>query len=65
MNTSLRLHLLLILFFLMNINLIFADSGGPLKPEQAAYDVNYYDLDLSIDPAAKTKYLRCSPTGWV
>lgn len=26
------------------------ESGGPLMPEQAAYDVTYYDLDLSIDP---------------
>ena len=28
------------------------DSGGPLLPEQAAYDVTYYDLALSVDPAA-------------
>ncbi|MCH7938234.1 MAG: M1 family peptidase, partial [Candidatus Marinimicrobia bacterium] len=27
------------------------DSGGPLPAEQAAYDVNYYALDLAIDPA--------------
>jgi aminopeptidase N len=26
-------------------------SGGPLLPEQAAYDVTYYDLDLTIRPA--------------
>ena len=25
-------------------------SGGPLMPEQAAYDVKSYDLDLRIDP---------------
>ncbi|NQU26947.1 MAG: hypothetical protein HQ528_01520, partial [Candidatus Marinimicrobia bacterium] len=26
------------------------DTGGPLMPEQAAYDVTFYDLDLNIDP---------------
>lgn len=29
-------------------------SGGPLMPEQAAYDVTRYDLDLKIDPEART-----------
>lgn len=29
-------------------------SGGPLMPEQAAYDVKAYDLDLKIDPEAQT-----------
>lgn len=28
-------------------------SGGPLMPEQAAYDVNYYDIDLNIHPDIK------------
>lgn len=28
-------------------------SGGPLIPEQAAYDVNYYDIDLNIHPDMK------------
>lgn len=27
------------------------DSGGALLPEQAAYDVTFYDLDVTIDPA--------------
>lgn len=27
------------------------DSGGPLLPEQAAYDVTFYDLNVSVDPA--------------
>jgi aminopeptidase N len=27
------------------------DSGGPLMPEQACYDVRYYDLALSVNPA--------------
>ena len=30
------------------------DSGGPLRPRQAAYDVRRYDLDVVVDPAAKT-----------
>ena len=29
-------------------------SGGPLDPEQAAYDVTHYHLELSIDPATQT-----------
>lgn len=32
----------------------YASSGGPLKPEQAAYNVGYYFLDLAIDPESKT-----------
>ena len=31
-----------------------SSSGGPLMPEQAAYDVKSYDLDLRIDPEAQT-----------
>lgn len=27
------------------------DSGGTLEPEQAAYDVTYYDLDVGVEPA--------------
>ncbi len=30
------------------------DSGGPLMPEQAAYDVTSYDLALSINPAEQS-----------
>lgn len=26
------------------------DSGGPLSPEQASYDVTFYDLNVSINP---------------
>jgi len=29
------------------------DSGGALPPEQAAYDVLYYDLEVSVDPGQK------------
>jgi aminopeptidase N len=48
---ALILRFSLITFILIAYSTIsFADSGGPLKPEQAAYDVTYYYLDLSIDP---------------
>jgi len=30
------------------------DTGGPLLPEQAAYDALHYDLSLRIDPESKT-----------
>lgn len=30
------------------------DSGGPLMPEQASYDVTFYDLDLEVEPADST-----------
>jgi len=30
------------------------DSGGPLRPRQAAYDVRRYDLVVAIDPATRT-----------
>ena len=36
------------------------DAGGPLTPEQAAYDVRFYELDLTISPEART--LRGSVT---
>ncbi len=29
------------------------DTGGPLMPEQAAYDVKYYGLELSVQPDKK------------
>ncbi len=30
------------------------DSGGPLMPEQAAYDVTFYELSLVIDPVSRS-----------
>jgi aminopeptidase N len=30
------------------------DSGGRILPEQAAFDVTYYELALRVDPAART-----------
>ncbi len=54
MKNILRIQLLLALIILIPTNELFADSGGPLKPLQAAYNVNYYDLDLSIDHVSQT-----------
>lgn len=30
------------------------DSGGPLLPHQAAYDVTYYDLSIAVHPETRT-----------
>ncbi len=30
------------------------ESGGPLMPEQAAYDVTHYDLSLRINPSEQS-----------
>ena len=43
------------LMLIMVIKLSFGqvdiyDSGGPLMPEQAAYDVTFYDLNLKVMP---------------
>ena len=47
------------------------DSGGPLMPEQAAYDIKSYDLDLRINPAEQSikgvltaQALIVHPTAW-
>lgn len=40
-------------FFLVSVA-AYAESGGPLSPAQAAYDVNYYELDLTINLTTKT-----------
>lgn len=52
-NSSHYLVLLLLILFLL-FPAVICGSDGPLSPEKAAYDVNYYDLDLAIDPATKT-----------
>lgn len=48
------------------------DSGGPLMPEQAAYDVKSYDLALRVDPdsqsiggALTVRALIVHPTAWL
>lgn len=52
-----RLFLTLILVSGFNISAAnsqqhdILDSGGVLQPEQAAYKVHYYDLDILIDPS--------------
>ncbi|NIW50213.1 MAG: hypothetical protein GWN30_37200, partial [Gammaproteobacteria bacterium] len=33
---------------------VMYDSGGDLTPELAAYNVNFYDLNLKINPADST-----------
>ena len=33
-----------------NAQLPTYDSGGPLQPEQAAYDVSYYGLSVQVFP---------------
>ncbi len=57
---------------LTQTNLPLSDTGGPLLPEQAAYDVTHYDLALRVDPAARsiagalTVHARIvSPTAWL
>lgn len=55
MNLLLRLQLLVVTILIMTTaNTHAQSSGGVLSPEQAAYDVNYYDLDLTIDYSAQT-----------
>ena len=48
------------------------DTGGPLMPEQAAFDVNFYDLDLNVDPDNRSidghltmKATIVHPTSWI
>lgn len=46
----------LLLFLLLTIGTGLSqtdiyDSGGPLMPEQASYDVRYYDLSLTVNPS--------------
>ena len=58
-----RLALLFLLFFIANCDeksiivgspkTSIYDSGGLLMPEQAAFDVNFYDLNLKVDPERK------------
>ncbi|NBC16624.1 MAG: M1 family peptidase [Bacteroidetes bacterium] len=62
--TATRALLLVLLLALTSVHLACAQrqfdqgptstSGGPLSPEQAAYNVSFYDLDLTIDPDAQT-----------
>ena len=40
----------LLFFSTLSTSIKGDDSGGVLLPEQAAYDVKFYDLDLRIDP---------------
>ena len=50
-----RLGLLLSVVLIVGCQEVPAqDSGGALSPEQAAYDVTFYDLSLTVDPANQT-----------
>jgi aminopeptidase N len=49
-----RIKIMYLIIMLMMIKIVSADSGGHLMPQQAAYNVTYYDLDLSIEPDTKT-----------
>ena len=54
-----RRNLCNILCLAITVNVTLAqtniyDSGGPILPEQAAYDVNFYDLELFVNPADST-----------
>ncbi|MBE0570079.1 MAG: M1 family peptidase, partial [Ignavibacteriaceae bacterium] len=53
--------LIIILFFSVQLFPQFGsqDSGGPLTPEWAAYDVKFYNINLSINPDKQTI------NGWV
>ena len=45
---------LLMILILLFVKKSYADSGGTLKPEQAAYDVKFYSLNLNIDNSTKS-----------
>lgn len=51
---KLKWHFLLLAGLILSNFQSYAESGGPLHPLQAAYNVQYYHLDLSIDPVSKT-----------
>jgi aminopeptidase N len=53
MNKSLVL-LLLLASPVMAQEVDIYDSGGPILPEQAAFDVTYYELDLQVDPSSRS-----------
>ena len=54
MNLIPRLQVLILAVLFMTSAPTYAESGGPLSPAQAAYDVNYYYLDLTIDHISQT-----------
>lgn len=54
MKKSSILLLLLSISVLVQAQVAILDSGGPIMPEQAAYDVHFYELDLAIDPENKS-----------
>ncbi len=59
-NVLIALAVLVVLVILVVVGIGFyaksqiLDSGGPLKPLEAVYDVRHYDLDLAVDPASRS-----------
>ena len=61
MKTNILLTVLLPILFIQKLFPQFGsqDSGGPLTPEWAAYDVKFYNINLDINPDKQTI------NGWV
>ena len=51
--TPMRNALLALLVFCASVAAQKQSSGGPLLPEQAAFDVLHYDLELAVDPGER------------
>lgn len=47
------LFILVLAFIGLRAQTPILDSGGPLSPEQASYDVTFYDLNVSINPQTR------------
>ena len=45
---------ILIIPAVLNGQKLVYESGGQLTPELASFDVNYYNLDIAINPADST-----------
>jgi aminopeptidase N len=56
MKTLYWLPVLLLIFQSVTAQSIVYESGGVLSPEQAAYKVHFYDLNLKVNPADSTVY---------
>jgi len=71
------IRIILISIVLCFTSLLFSqadilDTGGPLMPEQAAFDTRYYSLDLKVDPDKKfisgkltMRATIVQPTSWI
>ena len=50
--------ILLLCLGLLGAQVDVYDSGGPLSAEQAAYDIEFYRLDIDFDLAAPSLHVR-------